>query len=751
MGYLVLGAGAIGGTVGAGLVRDGHEVLFCDVDEAHVEAMNRDGLVVEGPVEAFRVPVRAVLPRDLPGRIDATVLLAVKAQHTAGAAQLLAGRLVGEAHVVSLQNGLTADAIAAAVGRDAVVPAFVNFGADVLGPGRILRGNRACFRVGELDGSLTDRVRRFAADVPDVEVTDSILGYEWAKLAYGAMLFATAVSDASIADTLGDPAFGPLLLALAGEVLARAPVVPMAFDGFDPTDLPGSLARLTMFNRASAKSHSGVYRDLAVRHRPTEVDAQLGPLVDVDAPSGERLGDAAGVGRAVRTPLLPRLIALVHAIEDGRRRCERANLDLLAAHERLERLARPLNALTDVVAVPDRAADGPLRGIPVAVKAIVDVRGVPTRFGSDLPDPTPATVDATVVARLRAAGADVLAVTQCLEYAAGFAHPAVGDTRNPRDPSTTSGGSSGGSAAAVGSGAVALALGTDTGGSIRIPASYCGIVGLKPTHGLVPEDGVFPLAPSCDTVGPLAADVAGAALLLSVLAARPELASPAPSTPSARSTSSARSTAPARSPQIAFLVAQMEDPAVSDDVRSALVAARGALVAAGLEVVDVRPDWSTRCRYWESVLSTVVLREAARVHADRLVSLRSSYGPGTLALLDAGAQVSDEAHRAALEEASSLAGLVDASLEGFDVLAGPTAPFVAPEHDPPFGVEDSPEGWFTGVYNLTGHPALSLPVPVRAGGLPVGLQLAAARGADALLLQVASDVEAALTPIGRTP
>ncbi len=743
MGYLVLGAGAIGGTVGAGLVRDGHEVLFCDADEAHVEAMKRDGLAVEGPVEQFCVRVRAVLPRDLPGRIDATVLLAVKAHHTAGAAQLLAGRLVGDAHVVSLQNGLTSDAIAAAVGREAVVPAFVNFGADVLGPGRILRGNRGCFRVGELDGSLTDRVRRFAADVPDVEVTDSIVGYEWAKLAYGAMLFATAVSDASIADTLGDPAYAPLLLALAGEVLARAPVVPMAFDGFDPTDLPGSLARLTTFNRGSAKSHSGVYRDLAVRHRPTEVDAQLGPLVDADAHGG---GGGAGAGSAARSPLLPRLIALVHAIEDGRRRCERANLDLLAAHERLERLARPLNALTDVVAVPDRAADGPLRGIPVAVKAIVDVRGVPTLFGSDLPDPPPALADATVVARLRAAGADVVAVTQCLEYAAGFAHPAVGDTRNPRDPRTTAGGSSGGSAAAVGSGAVALAVGTDTGGSIRIPASYCGIVGLKPTHGLVPEDGVFPLAPSCDTVGPLAADVAGAALLLLVLAARPDLAPP-----TARSTPPARPTAPARPPRIAFLVAQLDDPAVSDDVRAALTAARSALVAAGLEVVDVRPDWSTRCPYWESVLSTVVLHEAAGVHADRLVTLRTSYGPGTLALLDAGAQVSDEAHRAALDEASSLAGLVDASLGGFDVLAGPTAPFVAPEHDPPFGVEDSPEGWFTGVYNLTGHPALSLPVPVRQGGLPIGLQLAAARGADALLLQVARDVEAALDPTGRTP
>lgn len=726
MEYLVLGAGAIGGTVGAGLVRDGHDVLFCDADADHVAAINARGLRIEGPVERFTVAATAVLPADLPAEIDATVLLAVKSQHTGAAARLLAGRLVGAAHVVSLQNGLTAAAIAAEVGPEAVVPAFVNFGADLLEPGVVLRGNRGCFRVGELDGTVTDRVRRFAADVPDVEVTDAILGYEWAKLAYGAMLFATAVSDASIADTLGDPAWSPLLLALAHEVLGQAPVTPMPFDGFDPADLPGSLERLTTFNLGSAKSHSGVYRDLAVRHRRTEVDAQLGPLVR--DPSAE--GGSAG---APATPLLPRLVALVHAIEDGRRPCERANLDLLAAHERLERLARPLNALTDVVAVPDRARTGPLHGVPVAVKAIMEVRGVPTRFGSDLPDPAPALTDATVVARLREAGADVLAVTQCLEYAAGFAHPALGDTRNPRDPRTTSGGSSGGSAAAVGSGAVALAVGTDTGGSIRIPASYCGVVGMKPTHGLVGEDGVFPLAPSCDTVGPLTADVAGAARLLAVLAGRPELAATVPPAhPSAV--------------RVGFLTAQVGDPAVTDEVRDALTAARRALVDAGLEVVDVTPDWSTRCRHWEAVLSTVVLYEGARVHADRLATLRPTYGPGTLRLLDAGAGVSAADHAAALAEAAELTGLVDAGLAGLDVLAGPAAPFVAPEHDPPFGVEESPEGWFTGVYNLTGHPALSLPVPV--AGLPVGLQLAAPRGADAELLSVALAVEAALAAAG---
>src|SRR4029077_11396150 len=112
------------------------------------------------------------------------------------------------------------------------------------------------------------------------------------------------------------------------------------------------------------------------------------------------------------------------------------------------------------------------------------------------------------------------ATTQCLEFAAGFAHPEIGDTRNPRDESRTSGGSSGGSGALVAAGVCELAIGTDTGGSIRIPAAYCGIVGLKPTYGLVPLDGVFPLSQSCDHVGTLTRTVAQTAALVGVLSNR---------------------------------------------------------------------------------------------------------------------------------------------------------------------------------------------------------------------------------------
>lgn len=739
MRYLVLGAGAIGGTVGAGLVRDGHQVLFCDADADHVRAMNESGLSIEGPVEQFTVPVTAVTPDELPDRVDAVVLLAVKAHHTTAAARLLRGRLSDGSHVVSLQNGLTADGIAAEVGRASVLPAFVNFGADVLGPGRIIRGNRGAFRVGELDGTVSDRARAFAADVPDVEVTDAILGFEWAKLAYGAWLYATALSGEAIADVLADPRRLPLMLALAGEVLDRAPVAPQAFDGFDPADLPGSLDRLAAFNRGSAKTHSGVYRDLAVRHRPTEVDAHFGSLIQRSAwpeqsaqrsavpeqsaqrsaspEQSEQLGDA---------PLLGHLVALIHAVEDGRRRCQPSTLDLLAAAERVERLGRPLNAVADTVSVPERSVTGVLAGVPVAVKDIVAVAGVVTRFGSTLPEQVPADADAPIVTRLRAAGAEVLVVSQCLEYAAGAVHPAVGDTRNPLDPTRTSGGSSGGSAALVAAGAVPLAVGTDTGGSIRIPAAYCGIVGLKPTRGLVPTEGVFPLSGSCDTVGPIAADVAGARLLLSVLADRPELANPA---------------APGDPPTVGVLRAQLDDTSVTVEVRAALDAALAALSAAGWKLVQVDAGWARNGAAVERVVADVVLYEAAAVHADRLRRLRPWYGPGTLAVLDAGAQIDPVRYATALADAAQLTAAVEASLVGIDVLAGPAVPYVAPEQDPPF-VDDSAEGRFSGPFNLTGHPALTLPVPT--SGLPVGLQLVGRHDADGALLAVAAAAEGVL-------
>jgi ketopantoate reductase len=298
MQFTVIGAGAIGGTVGA--------------DADHVTAMNRSGLHVSGPVNDFVVPAPAVEPDQLPETLSGTVIVAVKSQHTAAAVELLRGRLAPDAVVVSLQNGLTADKIGPVVGYERLLVCFVNFGADYLAPGEVVQGNVGTFRIGELDGRMTDRLQAIAAALPYAEATDSIMGYLWAKEAYGAMLWAGAVSDLSIADSLEDPRYQPLMLAIAREVLAQAPVSPLGFDGFEPDDLPGSLARLVTFNRGSAKSHSGIYRDLVVRKRKTEVDAQIGGLTG---------------------PLTRRITELIHAIEDGERPVSVASLEELAAYE----------------------------------------------------------------------------------------------------------------------------------------------------------------------------------------------------------------------------------------------------------------------------------------------------------------------------------------------------------------------------------------------------------------------------------
>jgi 2-dehydropantoate 2-reductase len=306
----IIGAGAIGGTLGAHMIRAGHDITLCDADEAHVAAIRERGLVIEGPVNEFTVAAHAITPGQLPDRVDHAIV-AVKSLHTRDAAELLRGRLAPDGYVLTVQNGLTADTLSAAVGASRVISSFVNFGADVMAPGRIMQGNVATFRVGELaGGAITQRVRDLAGALPYAEPTGNVLGYLWGKEAYGAMLWAGAVSDLTIAEHLEDPRYRPVMLAVAREVLAQAPVTVEGFDGFEPDDLEGSLDRLAAFNRASAKQYSGIYRDLVVRKRKTEVDEVL---------------------RDINGPVFAKVAEIIHDIEAGRRVNERANLDELAA------------------------------------------------------------------------------------------------------------------------------------------------------------------------------------------------------------------------------------------------------------------------------------------------------------------------------------------------------------------------------------------------------------------------------------
>jgi 2-dehydropantoate 2-reductase len=331
---LVWGAGAIGGTVGAYLARAGEEILFVDCAGDHVAAVYREGLRIVGPIESFRVNVRAVLPADLKGKYD-TVFLCTKAPDTAAAVDTLAPFVAEDGCVVSLQNGLNEQVIAAKLGDWRTVGAFINFGADYLSPGIVQYSGRGAVVVGELDGQTTPRIQRLHRLLLKFDdravLTANIWGYLWSKLAYGALLFATALTNDSIADCLASARHRGLLIALAREVegVAVASGVRLeAFDGFDPAaflpkasqaDAAASLDALVAFNRRSAKTHSGIWRDLAVRKRKTEVEAQLGAVAK------------AGAAKGIATPLTTRLIELIHDIENGRRPLDQATLDALAS------------------------------------------------------------------------------------------------------------------------------------------------------------------------------------------------------------------------------------------------------------------------------------------------------------------------------------------------------------------------------------------------------------------------------------
>ncbi|MDP2085718.1 MAG: 2-dehydropantoate 2-reductase N-terminal domain-containing protein [Gemmobacter sp.] len=319
---LIWGAGAIGGVIGAYLARAGHAVRMVDIVAEHVDAMRTTGLQIEGPVEAFTEVLDAVTPDQVTGTYD-RIILAVKAHHTEGALEMLVPHLAADGYILSAQNGLNERVIAGRVGAARTMGCFVNFGADWLGPGRVLYGNRAAVAVGELDGSITPRLSEMHALLqlvePDAVMTDNIWGYLWGKLGYGALLFATALTNDSMSDALERPQHYPVFRALGREVMALAAaqgIKPIGFNGFDPAaytpDAPdaatrASVAAMVAHNRKTAKTHSGIWRDLAVRKRKTEVDAQIAPMV----PIGAELG--------VPTPALARLVELIHDLEQGKR------------------------------------------------------------------------------------------------------------------------------------------------------------------------------------------------------------------------------------------------------------------------------------------------------------------------------------------------------------------------------------------------------------------------------------------------
>ncbi|WP_049653929.1 Asp-tRNA(Asn)/Glu-tRNA(Gln) amidotransferase GatCAB subunit A [Kitasatospora sp. MY 5-36] len=365
---------------------------------------------------------------------------------------------------------------------------------------------------------------------------------------------------------------------------------------------------------------------------------------------------------------------------------------------------------------------GPLHGVPVGLKDLIDVAGSPTTASSRVRDGHRAAADSTVVARLRAAGAVLAGKTHTHEFAYGLTTP---QTANAWDRERVAGGSSGGSAVAVAAGAATFALGTDTGGSIRVPAALNGVVGLKPTYGLVPRHGVTPLSWSLDHVGPITRTVEDAALVLAALAGRD------PRDP-ASVAAPAVDYRPEREPdltgvRIGVPVNHYVDH-VDPEVAAAVHHAVARLEALGARPVEVEVPLA---RYLLPTLWGLVAPEASAYHARTLRTVPELYQADVRVLLEAGELIDAGDHLRAQRARTLIRDAWAGILEEVDVIAAPTVPTTAVRA----GQETVtwPDGTSEGVAdayvrlcapaNVTGLPALTVPAGQDAAGLPIGLQL----------------------------
>jgi aspartyl-tRNA(Asn)/glutamyl-tRNA(Gln) amidotransferase subunit A len=354
--------------------------------------------------------------------------------------------------------------------------------------------------------------------------------------------------------------------------------------------------------------------------------------------------------------------------------------------------------------------ESPRPGKPVAIKDLLDTEGLVTTYGSSIFADHVPTRTATSVLRLEAAGYSIAGKTNLHEFAYGItsqnAH--FGTVPNPRHPGRVAGGSSGGSAAAVAAGDVELALGTDSGGSIRIPAAWCGIVGFKPTYDLVPTDGCFPLAPSYDHVGPMASTVPGCVELLQALAPEYEPTEIGSLTEL----------------KIAVAWIELADPLVGERVRAA------AAQFAHAEPLDFPlPDPA------ENLLFA---REVADVHRALFPERADEYDERVRTKIERCLEVSDAEAATAQRLRDEYREQCAELLEGYDLLVTPTTAFVAP----PSAVDEREirrDGIrFTYPFDALGWPALALPCGLAEDGLPASVQLAAPQGADGRVLAAGS-------------
>ena len=428
-----------------------------------------------------------------------------------------------------------------------------------------------------------------------------------------------------------------------------------------------------------------------------------------------------------------------------------------AALDRIEGLEPRLNAFLDVFAESalDDAATaereiaagryrGPLHGIPVGLKDIIDLAGTPTTGGSAFLGDNVAARDATVTARLKRAGAVIMGKLNLVEFAMGATglNPHHGNTLNPWNLERVTAGSSTGSAASVAAGMLVGALGSDTGGSIRMPASLCGIAGLKPTYGLVSRAGVLPVSWSCDHVGPMARRTADCALMMNALAGH-DARDPASSTEPVpdfvsglgRGLDGVRIGVPQH-----FFFDDLEseiEPAVREAL--ALMGRNGA------RLVDLPMPWASKGR---AINTAVVMPEAVSVHERWIAEHADEYSAEVRARLQAAFAIPAIDYVRAQRARRWFSERVMEAMRDVDVLVTPTVPVQTPTIEactPPPGANEGREGArlpvFTGVFNTTGQPSLSVPCGFTTDGMPIGMMITGKPFDDVTVLRVGDAYE----------
>ena len=379
---------------------------------------------------------------------------------------------------------------------------------------------------------------------------------------------------------------------------------------------------------------------------------------------------------------------------------------------------------------------GPLHGIPVSVKDLVDMAGTPTTSASRVPPRLPVH-DAPVVANLLRAGAVIVGKTNLHEFAFGTTsdETAFGAVRNPHDRERSAGGSSAGAAVALLEGMCFGSVGTDTGGSIRIPAAACGVTGLKPTLGEISSEGVVPLSPTLDHVGPLARTVDDTALMFQAMLdgePRPE-----------------RVSRDAAGPLWLGVPLPYFFDKLDDEVVRLFGEARATLEAAGHTIGGVA---ITHAEHTADVYLHIVLPEASWYHGPLLEQHADRYSPGVRLRLEMGRYILAEDYMRAMHARMALRRAVDRTLEGVDALLLPALAIGAP----PLGAATVAVGGgtepvrammlrLTQLFNVTGHPAIAIPCGMGRDGLPRAIQLVGHRGGTERLLEVAAVVERQIT------